>query len=67
MLGRTSKYSIDVSGNARYILLSYKKCHFCRLLPFAKVWQNSALLVLTGTSLNIDSANDIHMPKQEDK
>ena len=32
MLGKTSQYSIDVSGNDRRILLFYKKCHFCHLL-----------------------------------
>ena len=36
-LGKTSWYSIDVSGNDRHILLFYKKWHFCHLLPFAKV------------------------------
>ena len=41
MLGKTSWYSIDVSGNDRHILLFYKKCHFCHLLPFAKVGKNS--------------------------
>ena len=40
MLGKTSWYSIDVSVNDRHILLFYKKCHFCHLLPFAKVGQN---------------------------
>ena len=39
MLGKTSWYSIDVSGNDGHILLFYKKCHFCHLLPFAKVGQ----------------------------
>ena len=39
MLGKTSWYSIDVSANDRHILLFYKKCHFCHLLPFAKVGQ----------------------------
>ena len=38
---KTSWYSIDVSGNHRHILLFYKKCHFCHLLPFAKVGQHS--------------------------
>ena len=37
MLGKTWHY-IDVSGNDRHILLVYK-CHFCHLLPFAKVGQ----------------------------
>ena len=41
MLGKASWYSIDVSGNDRHILLFYKKCHFCHLLPFAKVGQYS--------------------------
>ena len=41
ILGNTSWYSIDVSGNDRHILLFYKKLHFCHLLPFAKVGQNS--------------------------
>ena len=41
MLGKTSQYSIDVSGNDRRILLFYKKFHFCHLLPFAKVGQNT--------------------------
>ena len=48
MLGKTSWYSIDVSGNDRHILLFYKKCHFCYLLPFAKVGQNIGLWVLQG-------------------
>ena len=39
MLGKTSWYSIDVSGNDRHILLFYKKCNFCHLLPFAEVGQ----------------------------
>ena len=39
MLGKTSWYSIDASGNDRHILLFYKKCHICHLLPFAKVGQ----------------------------
>ena len=39
MLGKTPWYSTDVSGNDRHILLFYKKCHFCHLLPFAKVGQ----------------------------
>ena len=39
MLCKTSWYSIDVSGNDRYILLFYKKFHFCHLLPFATVRQ----------------------------
>ena len=39
MLGKTSWYSIDVSGNDRHILLFYKKFHFRHLLPFAKVGQ----------------------------
>ena len=41
MLGKTSWYSIDVSGNDGHILLFYQKCHFCHLLPFAKVGQNA--------------------------
>ena len=39
MLGKASWYSIDVSGNDRHILLFYKKCHFCHLIPFAKLGQ----------------------------
>ena len=39
VLGKTSWYSIDVSGNDRHILLFYKKFHFCNLLPFAKVYR----------------------------
>ena len=39
MLGKTSWYSIDASGNDGHILLFYKKCHFCHLLPFAKIGQ----------------------------
>ena len=39
MLGKTSWYSIDISVNDRHVLLFYKKCHFCHLLPFAKVGQ----------------------------
>ena len=46
MLGKTSWYSIDVSVNDRHILLFYKKCHFCHLLPFAKVGQYSASTLL---------------------
>ena len=42
MLGKTSWYSIDVSGNDRHILLFYKKGHFCHLLPFAKVGQHTS-------------------------
>ena len=41
MLGNTSWYSIDISGNDRHILLFYKKRHFCHLIPFAKVGQKS--------------------------
>ena len=47
MLGKTPWYSIDVSGNDRHILLFYKKCHFCHLLPFGKVGQSC--LTLRGT------------------
>ena len=43
MLGKTSWYSIDVSENDRHILLFYKKCHFCHLLPFAKVRHHDIL------------------------
>ena len=50
MLGKTSWNSIDVSGNDRHILLFYKKCHFCHLLPFAKVGQNGSAIVLTYNS-----------------
>ena len=39
MLGKTSLYSTDVSGNDKHILLVYKKCHVCHLLPFAIVGQ----------------------------
>ena len=42
MLGKTSWYSIDVSGTDRHTLLFYKKCQFCHLLPFTKVGQYSA-------------------------
>ena len=38
VLGTTSWYSIDVSGNGRYIVLFCKKC---QLLPFATVGQYS--------------------------
>ena len=48
MLGKTSWYSIDVSENDRHILLFYEKCHFCHLLPFAKLGQCSPLK-LTGS------------------
>ena len=41
MLGKTSLYSIDISGNDRHILLVYKKCH---LLPFAEVGQFTCLV-----------------------
>ena len=37
------RFHIDVGGNNRHILLFYKKCHFCQLLPFAKVGQYSIL------------------------
>ena len=54
ILGKTSfVYSIDISGNDRHILLFYKKCHFCHLLPFAKVgeyvylWDGSISCVST--------------------
>ena len=40
MLGKTLWYAIDISGNDRHILLFYKKCHVCHLLPFAKVMQS---------------------------
>ena len=40
MLGKASWYSIDVSENDKHILLAYKKCHFCHLLPFAKIGQH---------------------------
>ena len=40
MLGKTSWYSIDVSGNDRHILLFNNKCYFCHLLPVVKVVQN---------------------------
>ena len=43
MLGKTSWYSIDISVNDRHILLFYEKCHFCHLLPFAKVGQYRVL------------------------
>ena len=44
MLGKTSWYAIDVSGNDKHILLSCKKKkkkknHFCHLLSFTKVGQ----------------------------
>ena len=39
MIGKTSWYSIDISGNDRHILPFYKKYHLCHLLPFAKVGQ----------------------------
>ena len=39
MLGKTSWYSIDISGNDRQILLFYWKFIFYHLLPFAKVGQ----------------------------
>ena len=41
MLGKTLWYSIDVSRNDTYngILLFYQNCHFCHLLPFAKVYR----------------------------
>ena len=45
MLGKISWYSIDVSGNDRHILLFDKKCHFCLLLPFAKVVVISAFVI----------------------
>ena len=41
---KTSWYSIDVSGNDRHVLLFHKKCHFCHLLPFAKVGQHGGLI-----------------------
>ena len=42
----TSWYTIDVSGNDRHILLFYKKCHFCDLLPFVKLGHNYTSLTL---------------------
>ena len=39
VLGKTSWYSIDASGNDGHILLLYKKFHFCHLLPFAVAGQ----------------------------
>ena len=39
MSGKISWYPIEVSGNDKHILLFYKKCQFCHLLPFAKVGQ----------------------------
>ena len=41
MLGKTSSYSIDISGIDRNTLLFYKKCYLCHLLPFAKEGQYS--------------------------
>ena len=49
MIGKTSWYSIDVSVNDRHILLFYEKCHFCHLLPFAKVGQYGSLLFVGNT------------------
>ena len=36
MLGKTSWYSIDVSGNDRHILLFYKKCQLLSLATFCQ-------------------------------
>ena len=41
MEGKTSWHSNDDSGNDTRIVLFYKKCNFCHLLPFAKVGQNA--------------------------
>ena len=41
MLGRTSWCSVGVGGSGGRVLLFCKKCHFCHLLPFAKVGQNT--------------------------
>ena len=38
---RHPEYSIAVSVNDRHILLFYEKCHFCHLLPGAKLGQYS--------------------------
>ena len=46
MLGKQLWYSIHVSGNDRHILLFYKKCHFCHLLPFAKEKAENGLLTV---------------------
>ena len=48
MLGNTW-YSIDVSGNDSHIVLFYKKCHLCHLLPFAKVGQYVRAYPITWT------------------
>ena len=53
MLGKTSWYSIDVSGNDRHILFFYKKCHFCHLVPFAEVGQNNYTTTTTTTDNNL--------------
>ena len=55
MLGKTSWYSIDISGNDRHILLFYKKFHFCHLLPFAKVGQFFPNSITFGFCLSISS------------
>ena len=36
---KTSWYSIDASVNDRHIMRFYDKCHFCHLLPSAKLGQ----------------------------
>ena len=45
-LGKTSRYSIDVSGDDRHILLVYKNFHLCHLLPFAEVGQPAIQLIV---------------------
>ena len=68
MLGKTSWYPIDFSGNDRHILLFYKKCHFCHLLLFAEVYRsivkelnNGSWNVAKEIVLNIDVPADRHI------
>ena len=54
MLGKTSWYSIDVSGNDRcHVALLQRKYHFCHLLPFAKVYRAKCISHALTTSSHL--------------
>ena len=54
MLGKTSWYSIDVSGNDRcHVALLHRKYHFCHLLPFAKVYRAKCISYALTTSSHL--------------
>ena len=57
MLGKSSWYGWR-SGNDRHILLFYKKCHFCHLLPFAKVLAERSRHLLS-TTRRLSSATEV--------